>query len=75
MPVYGSGGFTTYTNERMIGQLTSWSKELDIPRVKIKIGQDRGTNERWDVERIGVAREAIGPDVELYVDANSRRRL
>jgi L-alanine-DL-glutamate epimerase-like enolase superfamily enzyme len=38
--------------------------------VKIKIGQSRGTDERRDLRRIKLARTIIGPDTELYVDAN-----
>ncbi|WP_235022689.1 enolase C-terminal domain-like protein [Amycolatopsis alkalitolerans] len=38
--------------------------------MKIKIGESWGSEERRDLDRIAAAREAIGPDVELYVDAN-----
>jgi len=41
-----------------------------IPRVKIKIGESQGGNERRDLSRVALAREVIGPDTELYVDAN-----
>src|SRR5256886_8787758 len=37
-----------------------------IARVKMKIGRDW----RTDRERVRAAREAIGPDAELFVDAN-----
>ncbi|WP_249336063.1 enolase C-terminal domain-like protein [Sinomonas gamaensis] len=70
VPVYGSGGFTTYTYERLTEQLTGWVLGEHIPRAKIKIGQDRGTDEERDIERMLIAREAIGPDAELFVDAN-----
>lgn len=70
VPVYGSGGFTTYDETRTREQLSGWVHEQGIPRVKIKIGQDRGTQVGRDVERIALAREVIGPDAELYVDAN-----
>jgi L-alanine-DL-glutamate epimerase-like enolase superfamily enzyme len=69
-PVYGSGGFTTYSDERLREQFTHWVHELGIPRVKMKIGQDWGANEARDLERIHVARETIGPDARLFVDAN-----
>ena len=38
--------------------------------MKIKIGEDWGGNERRDLERIALARKVVGPDTELYVDAN-----
>lgn len=65
VPVYGSGGFTSYTDERLREQLGGWV-EQGIPRVKMKIGREPGR----DVERVRAARGAIGPDAELFVDAN-----
>ena len=35
-----------------------------------RIGTGRGASWRQDIERISAVREAIGPDAELYVDAN-----
>ena len=69
VPVYGSGGFTTYGARQLADQLTGWT-EQGIPRVKIKIGESRGTCEDRDVERVAQARDVIGPAAELYVDAN-----
>ncbi|HEY3572829.1 MAG TPA: enolase C-terminal domain-like protein [Arthrobacter sp.] len=68
--VYGSGGFTTYTEEQLRNQLEGWAIDQRIPRVKIKIGQDSGTNVARDLERIRQARAAVGPHTELFVDAN-----
>jgi L-alanine-DL-glutamate epimerase-like enolase superfamily enzyme len=70
VPVYGSGGFTTYDNPVARAQLERWTGDLRIPRVKIKIGESWGGNEARDLARIAFARSVIGPDVELYVDAN-----
>src|SRR5581483_9625336 len=64
-PIYGSGGFTSYSNQQLAKQLGGWV-EQGIPRVKMKIGR----NSKQDIERVRVAREAIGSDAELYVDAN-----
>jgi L-alanine-DL-glutamate epimerase-like enolase superfamily enzyme len=65
VPVYGSGGFTTYTNEQLQAQLDGWVEE-GIPAVKMKIG----THPEQDLGRVRAAREAIGPHTDLYVDAN-----
>jgi len=65
IPVYGSGGFTSYSIDRLQKQLGDWVAE-GIPRVKMKIG----THPEDDLERVRAAREAIGPDAELFVDAN-----
>jgi L-alanine-DL-glutamate epimerase-like enolase superfamily enzyme len=70
VPVYGSGGFTSYDEKQTREQLTGWVEHDGIPRVKIKIGEDWGRRERRDLSRIALARKVIGPDTELYVDAN-----
>ncbi len=69
VPIYGSGGFTSYTEKELIDQLAGWV-EQGIPRVKMKIGKDCGTRPQEDIARIEAAREAIGPAAELMVDAN-----
>jgi L-alanine-DL-glutamate epimerase-like enolase superfamily enzyme len=70
VPVYGSGGFTTYDEPAARTQLERWTGDLAIPRVKIKIGESWGTQEARDLARIAFARKVIGQDTELYVDAN-----
>ena len=70
VPVYGSGGFTSYDEHQTREQLAGWVEKDRIPRVKIKIGESWGTSERRDLERVALARDVIGPDTELYVDAN-----
>ena len=70
VPVYGSGGFTGYDESRLREQLSHWAHEQRIPRVKIKIGESWGRAVERDLARIRQARDAVGVDVELYVDAN-----
>jgi len=70
VPIYGSGGFTTYDEATARAQLERWVGEWAIPRVKIKIGQSWGTRPDRDLARIAFARQVIGPEVELFVDAN-----
>jgi L-alanine-DL-glutamate epimerase-like enolase superfamily enzyme len=65
VPIYGSGGFTSYSLERLSEQLACWA-ENGIPRVKMKVGRDTA----FDRDRLAAAREAIGDDFELMVDAN-----
>ncbi|MBV9356244.1 MAG: mandelate racemase [Chloroflexi bacterium] len=69
VPIYGSGGFTSYTDRELAEQLAGWAAQ-GIPRVKMKIGTDWGTQPELDMHRVRVAREAIGPRTELFVDAN-----
>jgi L-alanine-DL-glutamate epimerase-like enolase superfamily enzyme len=65
MPIYGSGGFTNYADDQLQEQLRGWV-EQGIPRVKMKIGRDA----KIDLERIAIARKAIGGNGDLFVDAN-----
>jgi L-alanine-DL-glutamate epimerase-like enolase superfamily enzyme len=64
-PIYGSGGFCSYSDNRLREQMLSYV-ELDIPRVKIKVGRDMDR----DRHRCRVVREAIGDEVDFYVDGN-----
>ncbi len=70
VPVYGSGGFTTYDERQLRHQLGHWALEQSIPRVKIKIGESWGTDPGRDLDRMRQARTIIGDDTELFVDAN-----
>jgi L-alanine-DL-glutamate epimerase-like enolase superfamily enzyme len=63
--IYGSGGFTAYSLSRLAEQLAGWV-ERGIPRVKMKVGSSPGE----DPGRVRAAREAIGPNAQLFVDAN-----
>jgi L-alanine-DL-glutamate epimerase-like enolase superfamily enzyme len=63
--VYGSGGFTSYSMERLQQQLGDWA-DSGMRFVKMKIGREP----RQDVTRVDAARQAIGEDTQLFVDAN-----
>ena len=65
VPIYGSGGFTSYSIDQLQRQLGAWAAQ-GIGMVKMKVG----THPEQDVDRVCAAREAIGPKVELFVDAN-----
>ena len=64
-PIYGSGGFTSYSDIQLTTQLAGWVQE-GILQVKMKIGRDANK----DLQRVRVARDAIGSGAELFVDAN-----
>ncbi|MGN6087977.1 MAG: enolase C-terminal domain-like protein [Actinomycetales bacterium] len=68
--VYGSGGFTTYDDERTVEQMRHWAKEQAIPRVKLKIGESWGSREQRDLHRVELVRSVVGDEVEVFVDAN-----
>jgi L-alanine-DL-glutamate epimerase-like enolase superfamily enzyme len=65
VPVYGSGGLTSYRDAELRAQLSEWVA-AGIPRVKMKIGRDPAA----DPARVRAARDAIGDAAELFVDAN-----
>jgi L-alanine-DL-glutamate epimerase-like enolase superfamily enzyme len=65
VPVYGSGGFTSYDVRRLCEQLAGWVHD-GIPRVKMKVGREP----EQDPKRAAAARKAIGTDACLFVDAN-----
>jgi L-alanine-DL-glutamate epimerase-like enolase superfamily enzyme len=65
VPIYGSGGFTSYSDRQLAEQMEGWVGD-GIRMVKMKVGRDP---ER-DPTRVRVVRDAVGDDVEVFVDAN-----
>ncbi len=66
VPIYGSGGFTTYSNEDLCEQLSGWVEKEGCAFVKMKVGSEPGA----DPARVKAARQAIGEQADLFVDAN-----
>jgi L-alanine-DL-glutamate epimerase-like enolase superfamily enzyme len=66
IPVYGSGGFTSYTDAQLRDQFSGWAA-LGIRGFKMKVGREPAR----DVDRVRAARDEIGPEAGLFVDANS----
>jgi len=62
---YGSGGFTNYSTEQTSAQLSEWVQR-GMHAVKMKVGRDAAA----DTARVRAARDVIGDDVRLFVDAN-----
>ena len=65
IPIYGSGGFTSYNDSQLQHQLGGWAQD-GFSMVKMKVG----SNPEDDPRRVEVARNAIGDQCELFVDAN-----
>ncbi len=65
VPLYGSGGFCSYSLERLREQLGGWAAH-GLRAVKMKISREPDR----DPERLDAARAAIGDDGELFVDSN-----
>lgn len=65
MPIYGSGGFTSYNKKQLQQQFSNW-QEQGIQYMKMKVG----TQPEKDVQRVKDAREVLNDDVQLMIDAN-----
>lgn len=66
VPLYGSGGFTSYDLDELTRHMASWVDEFGIPRVKMKVGRAP----QCDAKRTAAVRGAIGAKPDLFVDAN-----
>ncbi len=69
VPAYGSGGFTSLTDDELAEQLGGWAEE-GLPAVKLKVGRDPEDDPR----RVALARATVGEDVGLFVDGNGAYR-
>lgn len=69
VPAYASGGYYR-EGKGLDGLAAEMSRYMDMgfTSVKMKIGR---LSPREDAERVRVAREVVGPDVQLAVDANN----
>jgi L-alanine-DL-glutamate epimerase-like enolase superfamily enzyme len=70
VPIYGSGGFTSYTDQQLASQFENWRHE-GITKFKMKVGRHPDK----DQERVKHARKVIGEESELFVDANGAYKL
>lgn len=66
VPLYGSGGWISYSLDELLDEVTGYVKR-GFRAVKIKVGSPE--LER-DIERLHRVREAVGPSVNIMMDAN-----
>jgi L-alanine-DL-glutamate epimerase-like enolase superfamily enzyme len=74
VPVYGSGGFTSMTDDQLAEQVESW-RAAGCTAMKIKIGESWGGCEERDLDRVALLRKLGGPETRLMVDANGGYQL
>lgn len=67
IPVYGSGGWISYTDEELLEEVLDYKKR-GFTAVKIKVGHPDGIER--DLHRLAVCRERLGSDVKIMMDAN-----
>jgi L-alanine-DL-glutamate epimerase-like enolase superfamily enzyme len=70
VPVYASGGWTSYSDEELVQEVTQMVAR-GFKAVKFKVGVEGGTNLGRDVARVRKVRDAVGPAIALMVDANN----
>ncbi len=70
VPVYCSGGWTSYPDETLVEEMRSMVAR-GYRHIKLKVGVEGGRDIRRDAERIRKVREAVGPDIRILVDANN----
>lgn len=70
MPVYASGGWTSYSDDELVAEITGMVAR-GYTAAKFKVGVAGGTDLRRDEQRVRKVREAVGPDIRLMVDANN----
>jgi L-alanine-DL-glutamate epimerase-like enolase superfamily enzyme len=71
IPIYGSGGFTSYSDQELQDQLSGWVENEGCSFVKMKVG----SQPERDPERVKAAKQAIGKNAILFVDANGAYRV
>lgn len=69
VPIYGSGGFTTLTDDQLEEEVRWW-QSAGCTAMKIKIGESWGSQISRDLARLHQLRDFAGSDVQLMVDAN-----
>jgi L-alanine-DL-glutamate epimerase-like enolase superfamily enzyme len=66
IPTYGSGGWLSYSKGELLAEVTGYVKR-GFTAVKLKVGLP---DIEGDLERIAFVREAVGPRVQVMIDAN-----
>jgi len=70
IPIYGSGGWTSYTETELIEEIEQ-IKEWGYTKIKMKVGVDLGRSPEEDVRRVRSVRKHIGDKIDLMIDANN----
>lgn len=70
IPVYASGGWTSYEDEQLVEEMKSFVSQ-GYRMIKFKVGVEGGGNLRRDVRRVAMVREAVGDGIGIMLDANN----
>jgi len=70
-PIYGSGGWISYTIDELIAEVTDYAQR-GFQAVKIKVGSPHW---KTDLERLKQVRNAVGDKINIMMDANQGMQL
>lgn len=71
IPVYGSGGWTSYSDDELVEEMVNLVKIDGYKNIKFKVGVESGMNPNRDLVRVQKVREAVGPEIGIMLDANN----
>jgi len=71
IPLYGSGGWISYSTEELLAEVTGYVRR-GFRAVKVKVGSPEAGR---DLERLTRVREAVGPHINVMMDANQGMTL
>lgn len=74
VPVYGSGGFVSMSDDELRAQIDDWLK-AGCTAMKIKVGEEWGANSRRDLHRVALLNSHTPDGTTLMVDANGGYRV
>jgi L-alanine-DL-glutamate epimerase-like enolase superfamily enzyme len=66
VPLYGSGGWLSYSIDELLAEVRGYVAR-GFGAVKVKVGSPEPER---DVERLAKVREAVGPSIDVMMDAN-----
>lgn len=67
VPVYGDGCWLSLSTDELVAHARRYA-DMGCFGVKVKVGRDIAD----DVQRVTAVREAVGPDMDVMIDANQR---
>lgn len=70
VPVYASGGWTSYDDDQLVAEMTDMVSR-GYSHIKMKVGVDGATNPNHDLQRVRKVREAVGDKISIMLDANN----
>ncbi|HBF37155.1 MAG TPA: mandelate racemase/muconate lactonizing enzyme family protein [Firmicutes bacterium] len=70
IPVYASGGWTSYTPDQLVAELQGMVAD-GYKVVKFKVGVKEGKCPEEDIERVKYVRKKLGPNIGIMIDANN----